>query len=82
MRLGGVIRDPQSLGIAVSEQRRLRGLTQRQAAALLGVSQRYLSELELGKPKILDERLFRLLSRLGLRLSIESTVDLPNQRAD
>lgn len=77
MRLKGVVRDPRALGIAVAEQRRLRAMSQREAAALLGVSQRYLGELELGKPKILDDRLFRLLTHLGLRLSIESTIDIP-----
>jgi len=77
MRLSGVIRDPRALGIAVAEQRRLRRLSQREAAAILGVSQRYLGEIELGKPKILDDRLFRVLAQLGLRLSIESIVDIP-----
>lgn len=79
MRLKGVIRDPRALGTAVAEQRRLRSMSQREAAALLGVSQRYLGELELGKPKILDDRLFRLLAHLGLRLSIESTIDVSRE---
>jgi transcriptional regulator with XRE-family HTH domain len=41
-------------------------LSQDELAARLGVTQRWLSELETGKPKILDDRLFEVIARLGI----------------
>ncbi|CAN5245348.1 hypothetical protein BH11ACT3_BH11ACT3_06420 [soil metagenome] len=80
VQVRGVMRSPQSLGLAVAEIRRLRGLSQREAAAQLRVSQRYLSELELGRPKIFDERLFQVLGKLGLVLSFDA--DVPEAERD
>jgi len=66
-----VIRGPEDLGFVVASVRKMHGLTQRDLAARLQVSQRYISELELGRPKIADERYFRLLSLLGIRIRAE-----------
>jgi transcriptional regulator with XRE-family HTH domain len=49
-------------------------MSQRQLADALGVSHRYLGELELGKPKRADANYFAVLSRLGIRLTA-STAD-------
>lgn len=68
----GRIRDSRDLGRAVQTVRLAHGLTQVELAARLGVSQRGLSELETGKPKILRDRLFDVLAKLGVRLSFEA----------
>jgi len=47
------------LGLMVYGIRQRSGLSQRELASRLGVSQRYLSELETGKPKVLNEQFSR-----------------------
>jgi len=65
----GQLRTPQDLGRAVRHARREAGLSQRALAARLDVSQRWLTELETGKPKILDERLFDVIAKLGITVT-------------
>lgn len=66
-----VIASPQDLGRIVRRVRTERGLSQRELADLLGVSQRYLYELEVGKPKRADEGFFLLIAKLGIALRAE-----------
>ena len=61
-----VIRTPADLGLLVRRVRNQRQLSQDELARLLGVTQRYLSELENGKPKLADERFFRILRSMGV----------------
>lgn len=61
-----VIRSPADLGLLVRRVRTQRQLSQDELARLLGVTQRYLSELENGKPKLADERFFRILRSMGV----------------
>ncbi len=63
------ITSPSDLGRLVRHIRQTHELTQRDLAARLGVSQRYLYELEAGKPKLADERYFSLIRSLGIDLS-------------
>lgn len=65
----GTLRSPADLGRAVRHARRDLGLSQEALAERLGVTPRWLSELETGKPKIIDARLFDVLAQLGLRLT-------------
>jgi len=65
----GRLRSPADVGRAVRHARRELGMSQVELAERLGVSQRWLSELETGKPKILDARLFDVLAQLGLNLA-------------
>ena len=60
------------LGRLVRRLREDNGFSQRELASRLGVSQRYLYELETGKPKTADDRYFRLLAALGIRLTAET----------
>lgn len=71
MTITGDIRSPQGLGRAVQQARAIRGMSQRELAGDLGISQRWLWELEQGKPGIFTERLFEVLRATGARLSIE-----------
>lgn len=66
------IRDAATLGRLLVELRAEAGLTQRQLAEELDVTQRYIVELEQGKPTKSVERLLRFISRTGGRLYLET----------
>lgn len=63
-----LISSPEDLGRLVRKLRDSRGWTQQQLADALGSTQRYVYELEAGKPKRADARYFELLTRLGISL--------------
>lgn len=69
-----VIESSEDLGRLVRRIRQQFGLSQRELADALETSQRYIYELEAGKPKRADADYFRTLARLGIRLS--ATVDI------
>ncbi|MCL2781417.1 MAG: helix-turn-helix domain-containing protein [Actinomycetia bacterium] len=62
------------LGRFLAELRAERGLTQAELADELGISRRYLYEIEAGKPILYTDRLFATLRVLGARLTIEAQV--------
>jgi transcriptional regulator with XRE-family HTH domain len=66
------VADAAALGRAVAYHRRQAGLTQAELATLAGINRQYLSELENGRATEQTERIFRVLRRLGLRLSVEA----------
>jgi HTH-type transcriptional regulator/antitoxin HipB len=53
------VRTPEDLGRFLARTRTDRGLTQEALAGELGVSRRYVSEIENGKPGLYTERLFQ-----------------------
>lgn len=55
-----------TLGLILREARIARGLTQRELAAELGVDQRYVVELEAGKPTKALQRVFAFALRTGI----------------
>ena len=63
-----IVGSNEDLGRLVASLRLRNKLSQEELARLLGVSQRYISELERGKPKILDARIFRVLRMLEIQL--------------
>ncbi len=67
---------PESLGRVLQQARLVNGLTQRELAARLGTTQRYIWEIESGKPSILLERLFALMRETGVELT--ATLQLPD----
>ena len=71
MTVKGEVQTPQALGRAIQQARALRGLSQRELAGQLGISQRWLWELEQGKPGIFTERLFEVLRAVDARLLVE-----------
>ncbi|PPF89508.1 transcriptional regulator [Subtercola sp. Z020] len=68
----GYIESPADLGRVVAAVRRENGLSQDALAERLGVSQRYLSELERGRAKVFDARFISVLGQLGIRLMVET----------
>lgn len=71
MTLRGEVRNAESLGRMLQQGRLLRGLTQRQLAEELGIGQKWVWEMEQGKPGILTQRLFEMLRATGVRLFAE-----------
>jgi len=69
------ITGPDMLGMLLREGRLARGLSQRQLAEHLGVSQRYVVELEQGKPVKAIERLFSYLQETGISLHADIADD-------
>jgi transcriptional regulator with XRE-family HTH domain len=76
------IRRPQDLGLAVSEARRMAGLTQAQLSDDSGVDRTYLAKLEAGLTTLLLDRSIRLLRRLGARLVVELPTTTQDSRDD
>jgi HTH-type transcriptional regulator / antitoxin HipB len=71
------------LGRYLAEVRVARGLTQEEVADALGISRRYVYEIESGKPGLFTHRLFALLRLLGVRATLETDVspvdDVPRE---
>lgn len=59
----------ESLGRVLAQARMLHGLSQRELADRLGTSQRYIWEIEAGKPSIFTTRLFAYLSETETELT-------------
>jgi len=66
-----IVNSPADMGRLVRHVRVQHGMTQRQLAARLGVTHRWLSELESGKGKQANERYFAVRGALGIRLRAE-----------
>jgi HTH-type transcriptional regulator/antitoxin HipB len=64
---------PQELGALIRAVRTTHGYSQNEAANELGITQRYLSEIERGEPKIFDQRFLLVLMALGIKL--QASVD-------
>ncbi len=71
MRSWGNIYTAADLGRFLARAREEHGLTQQALADQLGVSRRYVSEIENGKPGLYTERLFQALRLLDIRLTAE-----------
>ncbi|PRY10255.1 helix-turn-helix domain-containing protein [Kineococcus rhizosphaerae] len=76
MRRRGEVRSPEALGRLLAQGRMLSGKSQRELAAEIGVGQKWIWELEQGKPGLFTERLFQVLRATGVTLSLE--IDVPD----
>lgn len=63
-------RQADELGRSIATRRKLLGLTQEELAALAGVSTRFLSSLEGGKPTARLSTVLAVLDALGLEVTI------------
>lgn len=71
MHYHGVIRDAAALGQMLAQARYAAGLSQREMAARLGVSQRYIWQMESGAPTTFTTRLFQAMAACGMTLTAE-----------
>jgi len=69
------VRSPRALGEAVARLRVERDLTQDELAAALGVTKRYIYQIESGRPNLFATRLFEALRELGAHIEL-----VPNER--
>ena len=78
------IKDSFTLGQVIQQSRLRQGLSQRDLAGMLGISQKWVWEMEQGKPGILMERLFMILEKTGVTLAAEfdaeREIDLPENK--
>ncbi len=72
------VTDAIALGRAIRRHRKLLGLTQRDAAGLCGVGERFLSELERGKASASLGKVVQVIKRLGLRLLLDGQIQIAN----
>lgn len=79
MALRGEIKNTETLGRMLQQGRLLRGLSQRQLADELGISQRYVWEMESGNPTIFTERLFQMMRVTGVHLHVEIDEEKANR---
>jgi y4mF family transcriptional regulator len=63
---------PKQIGERVRAQRKALGLTQIEAAGLCSVGERFLRELEMGKPTVQLGKTLQVMAGLGLRLEVEA----------
>lgn len=73
MTYTGNVTSPESLGRILQQARLLAGLSQRDLAQRLGTTQKYIWELEAGKPSILMDRLFAAMRETGMELTATIT---------
>jgi HTH-type transcriptional regulator/antitoxin HipB len=68
------INDPSELGVILREARIAKGLSQRELASRLGVAQKYIVELEAGKPTKAIDRLFEFALATDITFRAESRI--------
>ena len=80
MRITTKIKNQYTLGQVIQQSRLQRGFSQRELARMLGISQKWVWEMEQGKPGLLLDRLFMILEKTGVALSAEfETEEAPSE---
>ena len=77
MAYTGKVTSAESLGRILQQARLLSGLSQRELARRLGTTQKYVWELEAGKPSIVMDRLFAAMRETGMELT--ATITVPDE---
>jgi len=65
------IKNSFTLGQVLQQSRMQQGISQRDLAGLIGANQKWVWEMEQGKPGLLMERLFAMLEKTGITLYAE-----------
>jgi len=74
------IKNSYTLGHVIQQSRLQQGFSQRELANMLGISQKWVWEMEQGKPGLLMDRLFLVLEKTGVTLSAEfEAKDVPKK---
>ena len=71
MLISTKVKNSYTLGQIIQQSRMQQGFSQRDLARMLGVSQKWVWEMEQGKPGLLMDRLFAVLEKTGVSLSAE-----------
>jgi HTH-type transcriptional regulator/antitoxin HipB len=75
-----LLRTPMDIGAAIRDRRRRLGLGQDELAARIGVSRKWIIDVEKGKPRAAMGLLLRTLDALGLRLTIDDGAPVARKR--
>ena len=75
MKITTKIKNPYTLGQVIQQSRMQQSLSQRELANMLDISQKWIWEMEQGKPGLLMDRLFAILEKIGVTLSAEFEVE-------
>ena len=71
MKMNIKVNNPHTLGLVIQQSRMQQGLSQRELAGMLGISQKWVWEMENGKPGILMDRLFKIMETVGVSITAE-----------
>ena len=71
MKIAARIKNSYTLGQIIQQSRLQQGFSQRELAKMLGISQKWIWEMEQGKPGLLMDRLFIILEKTGVTLTAE-----------
>ena len=71
MKITTKIKNSYTLGQVLQQSRMQQGVSQRDLAKLLGINQKWIWEMEQGKPGLLMDRLFAILEKTGVTLLAE-----------
>jgi len=63
-------RSPKQLGVAIQQQRLMRGMSQSELARLVGTSQKTISKIENGNPATKIETVFALMAALDMQMTL------------
>ena len=74
MKISTPIKNSYTLGQVIQQSRMQQGISQRELAKSLGINQKWVWEMEQGKPGIIMDRLFWILEKTGITLSAEFEV--------
>ena len=75
MQIKTRVKDSYTLGQIIQQSRMQQNLSQRELAGMLGISQKWVWEMEQGKPGLLTDRLFLMLQKTGVTLYAEFNVE-------
>lgn len=82
MSYTGTVTSPESLGRILQQARLLIGLSQRELAARMNTTQRYIWEIEAGEPSIFVDRLFAMMQETGVTLTATVEPPAPSHSTD
>jgi len=71
MKINTKINNSYTLGLIIQQSRLQQGFSQRELAKMLGISQKWVWEMEQGKPGLLMDRLFLIMEKVGVTLTAE-----------
>ena len=74
MKITTKIKNSFTLGQVLQQSRMQQGVSQRELANILGINQKWIWEMEQGKPGLLMDRLFAILEKTGVTLIAEFEV--------
>ena len=74
MKITTKIKDSFTLGQVLQQSRMQQGISQRELAKELGINQKWVWEMEKGKPGLLMDRLFAILEKTGVTILAEFEV--------